>query len=57
MNPAEDDRLVSASNVGVAEHIPEEPVKRIVASISPRRIILFGSAARGTVRPQCASTS
>ncbi|MBF0628057.1 MAG: nucleotidyltransferase domain-containing protein [Magnetococcales bacterium] len=29
----------------------DEVVKRIVAAVDPRRIILFGSAARGEMRP------
>lgn len=42
--------LVSSLPAGVAA-VVEELVRRIVAVARPRRILLFGSAARGEMRP------
>ena len=31
--------------------VPDELVRRVVAEVGPRRIVLFGSAARGDLQP------
>lgn len=38
-------------NTNVAKGILDEAVRRILKVVKPRRIILFGSAARGTMGP------
>jgi predicted nucleotidyltransferase len=39
------------NGVGVNQKVIDEAVRRILSVVTPRRIILFGSAARGTMGP------